>query len=89
MVTARERGKSGIVLPEYVYLVAEEIGQDKVNDLASIFHVREGPEGSREKEILRNGRLFFEHALALACAYALKRGVGMVLYDKDQTNAWV
>jgi hypothetical protein len=89
MDTARERGKSGIVLPEYIYLMAEQIGQDKVNDLASIFHMWEGPEGSRDKELLRNGRLFFEHALALAGAYAVKRGVGIILYDKDQTNAWV
>jgi len=30
--------------------------------------------------LVENERLFFEHALALACAYAVKLGVNIVVY---------
>ena len=86
---ARDRSKARIVVTEYVLLVTEEIGQDKADDLSSIYHVHEGAAKSRERALLRNGRLFFEHALALACAYAVRLGVGSVLYEKDLTHAWV
>jgi len=89
MERARDRAKAQIVVMEYVLLVTEEIGQDKANDLSSIFHVHEGADRSRSKVLLRNGRIFFDHALALACAYAAKQGVGTVLYEKDRTQAWI
>ena len=37
---------------EYVLLVTEEIGQDKANDLSSIYHVRESPDGSSKRALL-------------------------------------
>jgi hypothetical protein len=89
MESARDRTKAKIVVMEYVLLVTEEIGQDKANDLSSIYQLHEGEDGSRRTVLLRNGRLFFEHALALACAYAAKEGVGTVLYEKDRTHAWI
>jgi hypothetical protein len=89
MERTRDQTKTRIVLTEYILLVTEEIGQDKADDLSSVYHVREGAAGRRERTLLKNGRLFFEHALALACAYAVKLNVGSVLYEKDLTHAWV
>jgi len=89
MEQARDRSKTQIIVMEYVLLVTEEIGQDKANDLSSIYHVHEGPDGSRRRAFLKNGRLFFDHALALACAYAAKQGIGAVLYEKDRTLTWI
>jgi hypothetical protein len=89
MKQARDRSKIQIVVMEYILLVTEEIGQDKANDLSSIYHVYESPNGSQKRAFLKNGRLFFDHALALACAYAAKQGIGTVLYEKDRTLAWI
>jgi len=89
MEQARDRSKTQIVIMEYVLLVTEEIGQDKANDLSSIYHVHESPAGIRKRAFLKNGRLFFDHALAIACAYAAKQGIGTVLYEKDRTHAWI
>jgi hypothetical protein len=86
---AADRLKSKVVVPEYVLVVTEEIGQDKANDLSSIFRVQETIAGRHESELVRNARLVHMRALALACAYAVKLGIGTVLYERDQTNAWI
>ena len=86
---AQDRTKARIVSTNYLLLVTEEIGQDKADDLSSIYHIHEGVAGTRKRVILENARLFFEHALGLTCAYAYKFGVGTVLYEKDQTHGWV
>lgn len=86
---ARARSETRVVLTDYLLLVTEEIGQDKADDLSSIWRIQEGAAGSREQLIIGNGRMFLEHALPLTCAYACKFGVGTVLYEKDQTHAWV
>ena len=45
-----------------------------------------------EPEILEtcveNERIFFEHGLSLASAYALKNNVSVVLHHKDKKYAW-
>lgn len=89
MDAARDRTACRILMSEYVLLVTEEIGQDKANDLSSICHVYEGMEDTRSRELVRNQRIFLEHGLALACAYAIKLGAETVLYEKDLTHAWV
>jgi hypothetical protein len=85
---ARSRSDTKLVLPEYIYLVTEEIGQDRANDISSIYHVRESASGPVEEPLVENVALFFEHALTVACAYAFKLGVHAVLYDKDETYVW-
>lgn len=73
------------VLPlEYIHCVVEEIGQDQVNDYASIYYVSEVLEFEREELILDKTRLFFEHALSLAGAYAIKKGVSQILFTRVQ-----
>jgi len=89
MESAVRRSESRLVFPSYIYLVTEEIGQDKANDMSSIFHIHELPGTERQEELVRNERIFFEHGLALAAAYAVKRGVPVVVYDRDETHAWV
>lgn len=86
---AEDRLKSKVVVPEYVLVVTEEIGQDKANDLSSIFRVQETIAGRHESVFVRNARLVHTRALALACAYAVKLSIGTVLYERDQTNAWI
>lgn len=86
---AKCRSQCAILVPSYVYLLTEEIGQDKANDLSSISLVRETTSGTQRTELVRNARLFYEVGLALSAAYAVKYGVNTVMYDKDLTFAWV
>lgn len=85
---AWDKEKLNIIVPEYIHLVVKEIGQDKANDLCSIFYISEilGPE--RREAIIENERLFFEYGVAIAASYAVKRDIGVVLYTRDTTYAW-
>jgi len=87
--SAKPRDETGLVHPHHIWLVTEEIGQDRANDLSSIYYVSELPGFEREEAILEHRALFFEYALALASAYALKHEVEAVLYEIDQTYCWV
>jgi hypothetical protein len=52
--------------------VTDEIGQDKANDLSHIAKVRRRIDGKPDiKPIVENLRIFHEHAVALASAYAV------------------
>lgn len=64
----------------------QEIGQDKANDLCSIWFVDE--EWDIRKPIAENLNIFFEHGLALSSAYAIKFDVPQVLYYKDGRYKW-
>lgn len=87
---ARERKRDGLVLSSYVLAVTEEIGQDCANDLSHIALVRERPSGDPViRPLAENLRIFHEHALALAAAYALSRGVGAVQWQKNRQYSWV
>jgi hypothetical protein len=78
------------VLPsQYVFLRVEEIGQDMANDVSSLYMVRETHDTTFKEAIFENQRLFFEHALVLSCAYAVKHSVSTVIYERDQTYVWV
>ena len=77
-----------LVLPEYIHLLTEEIGQDKIFDVSSIYFVGETPGFERKEVVFENERLFFEYALAIASAYAVIFGVENVLYEKDSRYAW-
>lgn len=86
---AIQKSNSKVIIPNYIYLVTEEIGQDMENDMSSIYYVSEVPGFERKDTILENARLFFEHALALAAAYAIKLKAGIVMYDRDQRYLWI
>jgi hypothetical protein len=87
---ARERKKASVVLSSYVLALTEEIGQDCANDVSHIALVRERPAGGPAiQPIVENLRIFHEHALALAAAYALSRGVGAVQWQKNRQYSWV
>ncbi|MCH8805858.1 MAG: hypothetical protein IH986_07200 [Planctomycetes bacterium] len=86
---ARERSARSIVSPTYMLVRVEEIGQDSANDVCSVMLVREvGADDPIVTGIVSNLRAFFEYALAIAAAYAIKRGVGTVMYVRDRTYAW-
>lgn len=84
------RRQPGAILPvRYVLVLTEEIGQDKANDVSHIAMVREFLDGDPKTDwIVENLRAFHEHALAIGCAYAIARGVGSVLWEKEQTYGW-
>jgi hypothetical protein len=77
-----------LILPEYILLVVEEIGQDKANDLSSIYHVRQFSEREEVTTIFEYRRLFFDYGLCLASSYALKHGIDQVIYKRDQKYMW-
>lgn len=86
---ARERRQDGLVLSSYVLALTEEIGQDCANDVSHIALVRERPEGDPViRPVAENLRIFHEHALALAAAYALSHGVGAVQWQKNRQYSW-
>lgn len=77
-----------LILQKYVLLVVEEIGQDKANDISSIYLAEERFGEPVLKPLVENQRIFYEHALGLACAYAIKHGSEVVLHDVDKTFCW-
>ena len=88
MEHAQDSDALDIIVPTYIHLAVREIGQDRANDMCSIHFVSEMLGMERRETILDNERMFFEHGLALASAYALKRNAGTVIYTKDQTHGW-
>lgn len=86
---ARERKRDSVVPARYVLVITEEIGQDQANDLTRIGLVHAGaPEDEVVKELVLDARIFHEHGLALAGAYALAEGVDCVMWQKDKRYAW-
>lgn len=85
---AKDQSDMHIILPEYILLVVEEIGQDKANDLSSIYHVRQSFGQQNVDTILKNKKLFFDYSLTLASSYAVKHNISSVLYQRDQTYMW-
>lgn len=88
--SARERSEGGIIPSAYVLVVTQEIGQDRANDVSDIAAVRErGAEERIIRPLVENLRIFHEHAVALAAAYAMREGLDLVLWDKNRRHAWV
>lgn len=79
----KDKNELRVILPEYIELVVTEIGQDKANDLASIYYVSEMSASPKRDAILENERLFFEYGATLAASYAVKRNVDVVVYVKQ------
>ena len=86
---AVSRSASSVMPARYIGVETHEIGQDQAYDFSSIRLVRETHGGSDVLELVQAERIFHEHALALAAAYALRYEVGVVMYDRILTYAWV
>lgn len=86
---ARERTRTGIVPSRYVWVSTQEIGQYRANDVSHIAVMTEqGHDDPLVRELVMNARIFHDHALMLACAYAVRERVEMVVWQKDLNYAW-
>ena len=85
---ATNKMESNLVIPSYIFLLTEEIGQDKAFDVSSIYYINETLGFERDYIVIANERLFFEYALALASAYAVCMGLETVVYEKIEKYAW-
>ncbi len=85
---ANKKEQLAIVIPEYIYLIVQEIGQDRANDMCSVYHVSEVPGHEFQRPIFENEKLFLEYGLPVASAYAIKLGIDSVLYAIDRKYAW-
>jgi hypothetical protein len=86
---ASKQSEFKLELPKFIGLFVEEIGQDKANDISSIYLVEDRGEQEDVTPLLENQPIFFEYALCLACAYAIKHGASIVLHEVDKTFGWV
>lgn len=88
--TARERMQGGILPSTYVLAVTQEIGQDKANDVSDIAVVRERlTKDPFIRPVAENLRIYHEHAVYLAAAYALAEGVDVILWSRNRRHGWV
>ena len=78
----------GILSSRSIVLRIREIGQDKANDLCSLYNRSETPGFEREDLIAENLNIFFDYGKALAAAYAIQLSAGRVVYDVDRTYCW-
>ena len=89
LTNAVEQKPDSATPSRYVLVITEEIGQDRSNDLTKIGLVQaSGPEDLVVKELVRDARIFHEHGLALAGAYALAEGVDCLMWQKDMHYTW-
>jgi hypothetical protein len=90
LINAREFDSSTVRPYRYALVITEEIGQDMANDVSHAAVVTEHTNGEQQlEEIFVNQRLFHEHAMALACAHAVARNIGIVRWQKNLQHAWV
>jgi hypothetical protein len=78
----RERHPETVMPLEYLHVIIQEIGNDEVNDLASLYHINDTPGFQRKQPIFENQRIFLNYALAVASSYSVKRGLDFILYSK-------
>jgi hypothetical protein len=71
----------------YIYLITQEIGGDMADDITSIILVQELESGTECRDIIEVKRMFFEHGLVLASAYAVKWHLPLI-YVRDQSFGW-
>lgn len=87
--SAREMKEGSLLPANYILAVTDEIGQDKANDLSHIAKIRECFEGKSDiKPIVEDIRIFHEHAIALASAYAVAEGLDAVMWTRKLRYAW-
>jgi hypothetical protein len=85
--SVKEKDEMSIVPLEYIHVVIREIGEDEANDLSSAYFISETPGFERKETIFENERMFFKYAIVLATAYAVKRGVDVVVFSKITASA--
>lgn len=87
---ARERTKMSILPLRYLLLITEEIGRDLRFDISHLSEVYTLPdrENERSSVIWENKSMFFEHALCVAAAEAVARGIEYVFWEKITRYAW-
>jgi len=90
MGRAIEWTESSVLPSRYVLLITEEIGQDRANDVSRIAVARSSAESDEPTvfPILEDARIFFEHALALASAYAVRERIDYVVWHKNLEYGW-
>ena len=82
---AKEKEEVRVMPIEYMHLVVQEIGQDKANDVCSLYFVSELPGFNRREAVFEGERMFYEHGCVLAATYVIKRGVNHLLYSKQKS----
>lgn len=86
---AQDLEKTKVFPSRYVLAVTELIGQDQANDVSHIFLVEERLGGEpRMTALVRNARIFHQHACTLGASYAVKHGVASLRWKKVMTYAW-
>jgi len=82
--------ENNIVMPNrYILVETWEIGRNLSYDVSSIYIVTEQESVYRRSPILLKERMFFQHALVLGAAYAIKFDVDVLFYHVDRTYGWV
>jgi len=72
----------------YILVQVNEIGIDRVNDIAMISHDRIGLVSDKQEFLLKGERMKFEYAIVLASAYCLSREADVVYYVKNEDFKW-
>lgn len=80
--SAKNKETTRILPLDYILLVLNEVGTDKVNDFSSIYYVSEVIGFEREEVLVKNAKMFFEHGMAVAASHAIKRKVNALFYVK-------
>lgn len=89
-LSAKNLDEATIVPSRYVLAITDVIGEDRANDVSQIVVVREMPNRkSLGHEIVKNARIFHEHAITLAAAYAVRDQLDMVMWLKNLEYAWI
>ena len=86
---ARDISNAKIIPTRYILAETEIIGQDQANDVSHIYLIEERLSGeTNTKPLVKNARIFHEHACTLAASYAVKHGVTLLYWRKIMTYAW-
>lgn len=87
---AKNLDEATVVPSRYMLAITDVIGEDRANDVSHIIDVRELPDGNVFcREVVKNVRIFHEHAVALAAAYAVRDQLDVVMWRKNLEYAWV
>jgi len=73
----------------YILVHTTEIGSDKAYDFSSILLISDIPGFESEEILVKNQRIFFEHALCLGASYAVKHSCSAIYTRKNTDFGWV
>ena len=92
---ARKIAEDAIELPSeisvggrFIFVETVEIGSDKAFDFSSIQLISDMPGLERKETLIEHHRIFFEHALVLGAAYAVRHGCSNVYWAKNTEFGW-